>query len=164
MVKNADKFELVEAKMDDIDLLLEWSNDSECRKNSFNSEKIEYSEHKKWFLNKMSDKNCKIYLYVYNKEKIGQVRLELQESTGLIGYSIKKQYRGQGHGSKILSLLENKLENTDNTKIKYLAGKVKVENQASQKVFEKLGYTSEIKDGYVLYTKTLSRKDVKAKE
>lgn len=157
MEKNADKFELVEATMEDIDLLFEWSNDSECRKNSFNSEKIEYSEHKKWFLNKMSDANCKIYLYVYNDEKIGQVRLELQESSGLIGYSIKKDYRGQGHGSRILSLLENKLENTDDTKIKYLIGKVKIENLASQKVFEKLDYTSDSKDGYVLYTKTLSR-------
>ena len=156
MEKNADKFELLEATMEDIDLLFEWSNESECRKNSFSSEQIEYSEHKKWFLNKMNDENCKIYLYALNNDKIGQVRLELQGSTGLIGYSIKREYRGKGHGCKILSLLESKLENTDGTKIKYLIGKVKIENQASQKVFEKLNYTSDIKDGYILYTKILS--------
>lgn len=159
MERNTDKFELVEAKREDIDLLFEWSNDSECRKNSFNSEKIEYIEHEKWFLNKMNDENCKIYLYIFNDEKIGQARIEVQESTGLIGYSIKRQYRGQGHGSRILSLLEKKIENTVDTKIKYLIGKVKFENLASQKVFEKLEYTSEIKDGYVLYTKTLPRKE-----
>lgn len=157
MEKNADKFELLEATMEDIDLLFEWSNESECRKNSFNSEKIEYSEHKKWFLNKINDENCKIYLYALNNDKIGQVRLELQGSTGLIGYSVKREYRGKGHGCRILNLLEKKIEGLCDTKIKCLIGKVKIENLSSQKVFEKLNYTSDIKDQYILYTKILSR-------
>ncbi len=156
MDKNVDKFELVQVSMKDIDLLYEWVNDSECRKNAFNSEKIEYEEHKKWFLKKLNDKNCKIYLYVCNNEAIGQVRIEIQGSSVLIDYSIMKEYRGKGHGINILKLLEEKIQLFKDSKIRCLVGEVKVDNLASQKVFEKLAYSGEMKDDYVSYKKILS--------
>lgn len=156
MDKNADKFELVQVSMKDIDLLYEWANDSECRKNAFISKKIEYEEHKKWFLNKLNDENCKIYLYVCNNEAIGQVRIDIHGSNALIDYSIKKEYRGKGHGIKILQLLEEKIILLKSTKIRSLFGEVKNDNLASQKVFIKLGYSCEMKDNYVSYKKILS--------
>lgn len=156
MDKNADKFELVQVSIKDIDLLYEWANDSECRKNAFNSEKIEYEIHKKWFLKKLNDKNCKIYLYIYNNNAIGQVRIDIHGSNALIDYSIKKEYRGKGHGIKILQLLEEKITQLKSTKIRSLLGEVKNDNLASQKVFIKLGYSCEMKDNYVSYKKILS--------
>jgi spore coat polysaccharide biosynthesis protein SpsF len=155
MDKDADKFELVQVAMKDIDLLFEWANDSECRKNAFNSENIEYEEHKKWFLKKLNDDNCKIYLYVYNKEAIGQVRVDIQGTSAFIDYSIKKEYRGKGHGINILQLLEEKILQLKNSKIRCLVGEVKTDNLASQKVFEKLAYSGEKKDDYVSYKKLL---------
>lgn len=153
MDKVEDKIELVEVTVDDIDLLFKWANDSECRRNSFNSEKIIYSEHKKWFNKKIEDNNCKMYLYRYNTEYIGQIRIEIQGVEAFIDYSIKREYRGKGHGIKILELLEKKILELDNIKIDCLVGEVKIDNIASQKVFEKLEYSGEKKQKYISYKK-----------
>ena len=41
----------------DLNKTFEWSNDTLARNNSFNSNKIKFEEHKKWFLNKIYDSN-----------------------------------------------------------------------------------------------------------
>lgn len=139
----------------DIDLLFEWANDEECRKNSFHSEKIEYKDHREWFLKKINDKNCNMYLCIAEDDYVGQVRLDIDESksTGMISYSIGKGYRGKGYGLIILELLEFEVKKLG--KIKYLLGQVKYNNLASQKVFVKLNYLSENKEDYIIYKKEI---------
>ncbi len=147
------KIMLRKVKAEDIDLLFDWANDSEYRKNSFHSENIEYSEHQKWFFKKLGDKNCKMYLCLCENGYIGQVRLEVLEKTGIISYSICKDFRGKGYSYDILTLLENEIKSIEN--INYLEGKVKYDNQASQKVFIKLGYTPKNQKDYILYKKCI---------
>ncbi|MFA9376885.1 MAG: GNAT family N-acetyltransferase [Lachnotalea sp.] len=147
------KMILRKVKEEDIDLLFNWANDFEYRKNSFYFEKIEYSVHQKWFFLKLKDENCKMYLGLCDNEYIGQIRIDILENTGTISYSISKEHRGNGYSYGILSLAEDEIKKIDC--IKYLEGKVKHDNKASQKVFIKSGYMLEIHKDYNLYRKEI---------
>ena len=72
---------LRKAKEDDCDLLYRWANDPKVRKNSFNKEKIDYEEHKKWFENKLnSDKS---YMFILKDEvPLGQIRIDIEDNIG----------------------------------------------------------------------------------
>ncbi|EPY6470923.1 GNAT family N-acetyltransferase [Clostridium sporogenes] len=123
----------------DCDLLFNWANEEITRKNSFNSEKIAYEDHIKWFENKMQSNNCFMYIFYINEIPVGQIRIDLCETIGIISYSLDKDYRGKGLSKKMILLLESEIYNLD-IGINKLVGDVKKENLASQKIFEKLNY------------------------
>jgi len=137
----------------DMDILFKWVNDSDDRKNSFQSEPIEYEAHRKWFFQKLNDANCKMYMCTCNNEEVGQVRLEIVNYTGIISYSISKEHRGKGYGYILLRLLEEEMQKTD--LIKFLEGKVKYDNIASQKAFVKAGYIPENQEEFIVYRKAI---------
>lgn len=137
-----------------INLLFDWANDTECRKNSFNSETISFEEHSKWFQYKMQDKNSVMYLYCVLDEPVGQIRLDFEGDKAFIGYSIKSAARGKGYGKQIIKLVEEKIR-LEKYQIKYLCGKVKYENEASKKIFEQLDYTPSHEEDYILYCKSI---------
>lgn len=137
-------------KPEDMDLLYEWVNEEETRKNAFHSEPIPYENHVKWFHNILQSDQVLQYLYIYNEEPIGQVRLNLNENSALIDYSISKPHRGQGHGKHILRLAEDTVK-MNYPVIKRLVAQVKTENIASQKVIEDLNY----RKSFIEFTKEL---------
>lgn len=133
-----DKIVFRKATIDDINLLFNWTNDSDVRKNSFNSEPVLFETHEKWFKNVLDDENTNIYIASLNGKEVGQVRVKIEDDYGKIGYSVDKDYRGFGIGYLMLKELYDYLYSNDN-KIT-LVGEVKYENIASIKVFEKLLY------------------------
>ena len=143
--------ELREVKIKDKDLLFEWANDSECRKNSLNSNLITYEEHCAWFDRKLNSECCKMYIYLYQKQEAGQIRIDIQGESGQISYSIAKEYRSQGHGKKILHLIEKEMLG----KVKYLTAVVKEDNIASQLKFEQNNYEKEENENLIFYKKKL---------
>ncbi len=58
---------LRKAVEEDRDLLYEWVNDSEVRKNAFQTEKIPYDTHVAWYAKAMKDKN--ILQYILEKKR-----------------------------------------------------------------------------------------------
>lgn len=146
---------------DDMDLLYQWANDSEVRKNAFHTEKIAYDTHKTWFANVLKDEDVLQYLLVkedgegnHKTEEIGQIRLNIDGNKAVIGYSIAKDMRKKGFGEKMVQMVEEKLQETGKN-IGVLIAQVKYENPASAKVFEKCGYTAARKEAYIEYTKQL---------
>lgn len=129
---------------EDCDLLFEWANDSETRKNSFATEKIRKEEHIKWFERLLEDTHRAQYIYMDDEEPIGQVRIDIYDSVAEISYSICSAKRGIGHGKNLLKLLYNQVF-CDFPEVKKLIGKVKSENIASQKVFLDVGYAETYK-------------------
>lgn len=126
---------LVEATFNDCELLYQWANDKEVRKNSFNHHLIVYEDHIKWFEDKLRSDNTTIYIFKNIQESIGMLRLEkIDESTMLINYSIDKKYRGQGYATKLLQTIKKQQVNY------ILVGKVKKDNIGSIRAFEKAGY------------------------
>lgn len=136
----------------DMDLLYEWVNDSECRRNYFDSHIILYEEHKNWFESKMKSDDCIMLIACIDDVNVGQVRLDFFSNNIEISYSISAKERGKGYGNRILSEVERWLCEHD----KYgciMIGKVKKENIASQKCFINCGYSGQIKDNYIEFVK-----------
>lgn len=130
---------LRKATIDDMDLLFEWANEELVRKNSFSTKMITYEEHVSWYEQIMFRKDVAQYIYMNDDIPIGQVRVNIFDDIGEVGFSVCTLKRGQGHGTKILELLYEKIK-VDYPDIKKLIGKVKPENTASQKAFLNVGY------------------------
>lgn len=142
---------LREISSDDCQLLFEWVNDSEVRKNSFSREPIPYETHVLWFQKKLEDSGCEIFIYMDGNEPVGQVRVDFEEDAGLISYFIAKEFRGKGYGKKMLLAIETKIAE----RVGVLNAQVKKDNKASQLVFERLGYQRMEKEDMVSYKKYL---------
>lgn len=127
------------AVKEDMDLLFKWANEQSVRKNSFSMEEITYEEHQRWYLELLERKDIRQYIYVYNGEEIGQVRITICGETAEIGYSVCAERRGMGHGKNLLQLLYNQVRE-DFPEVKKLVAKVKPDNIASQKAFLDVGY------------------------
>lgn len=127
------------ATLEDSRLLFEWANDPVVRKNSFSTKEITWEEHKIWFEKVLKNEDCMQYIYMHDKEPIGQVRIQIAGDEALIGYSICASVRGKGYGKKLLVVLSEQVKK-DFPNVRKLIGKVKPENIASQKAFTHSGY------------------------
>lgn len=85
------------AKLSDLNLYFEWTNDPATRSNSFNTQEVDYQEHTNWFSKKIEDKKA-LLLVFENDENIpvGQIRIEQKTDENIIGISIDKNFRGLG--------------------------------------------------------------------
>ncbi len=124
----------------DMMLIYEWANDSCVRENSFSSEKINLDDHIRWFNKVIQDEKCLFFIYMHKGYPIGQIRLDINKDTGSISYSIAREYRGQGFGTKMIECMEQLIKE-EKISVKRLIGEVKMGNIPSQHVFEKLGYS-----------------------
>lgn len=133
-----EEYRLRRAEERDMELLYQWANDAETRKNSFSQEAIPMQNHALWFRNKLRDKNCYFYILTDGEQDLGSIRLETEpgRETAVISYSVAKEHRGKGLGKKLLALAER--ERIDG--ICFLEGSVKKQNQSSIKCFLDNGY------------------------
>jgi UDP-4-amino-4,6-dideoxy-N-acetyl-beta-L-altrosamine N-acetyltransferase len=143
-------FKLRDATIDDCILLFNWVNDEQVRSNSFNSDKISLKEHKKWFYKNINSKTTKIFIACLKNKPIGQIRIDIKDRKGVIGFSVDSKLRGKGYGTRILEevILHIKVSGF---KIDTLIGKVKKDNISSQKAFQKAGYKEIFKEKYIMY-------------
>ena len=124
----------------DLITYLNWANDPMVRAQSDNSDIVTIKEHTNWFLEKLNDNLC--YLYIFQNvlnENIGQVRIQKKdEFSAIIGLSIDLNFRGKGFGTKMLQLSAEEffLSNPHAAIHAY----VKTDNLSSKKIFEKAGY------------------------
>ncbi len=135
------KLKIRHATQNDSSIYLDWRNDPKVRASAFTTEKISKDIHEQWYLNKL--KNDSSVLFIINDESnsVGQVRFEISEgdSSAEINYSIAKEYRGKGIATPLMSkAIDAFLKQSTNT-VKLIA-KVKIENAASNKVFENLHF------------------------
>lgn len=150
---------LREASSADAELLYLWINDSDVRCNSFDGHHITWDEHIKWYNKKLQDKNCVIYvaLTFIDGEMIpvGQIRLDIENKTAKISYSIAKEFRNQGLGTSMVQKIE--LYCMQKYNIVSIYAYVKNNNIASIKVFEKCGFKHKNYDSYVIeFVKSIS--------
>lgn len=132
---------LRKATKDDLEILFEWANEKEVRKNSISTDEISFEEHQEWFNNKLNSENCDIYILCKDEIPIGQIRLDYNGNHAVVSYSICSKYRGQGYGQFMLVLAEEKVRQT-HKEISIFDAEVKTENIALRKKFEELGYKS----------------------
>ena len=146
-MENKDKLELIPAANEDCELLYRWANDDEVRRNSFNTTKIAYEDHKEWFQSKISSEMTTIYILKSGNKSIGTIRLEvLAQDRYLISYSIASEFRRKGYATMMLKLVKK------TNKDKVLVGRVKEDNIGSIKSFVAAGYkVEELLDGVYVF-------------
>lgn len=138
----------------DCDLLFTWVNDESVRQNAFNTSKISYEEHKKWFKSKLNSNSSIVYICYLEEKPMGQIRIDIEGNAGVISYSIAREFRGKGYGTEVLKKVVDIIK-ADNVKVGELIGKVKHSNIPSQRAFEKAGYECLKKHEYIEYYKVL---------
>lgn len=141
----------------DLDLLFDWANDPDVRKNSIHTSVISYEEHQGWFREKMLSTNSDLFIYCKENENIGHIRLDYKLNTAIINFSIDKNYRGKGHGTNMLKLAERIIRENKND-ITCLEAVVKKNNLPSQMSFLKLDYNIDekrIDSEYIYFYKYL---------
>jgi len=125
------------ANLDDTDLLYSWSNNEQVRKQSFQSSKIEYNDHCKWFENKLKDDSTLIFIVETNQNPVGVVRFQIDNKLATIGVSIDEDYRGKGLGA---TLIEMGVHSYFKEKDYSILASIKKQNTASIKSFKKAGF------------------------
>lgn len=133
------------AEESDLDLLFQWVNDKEVRKNSFQTKDVTYEEHQKWFMDMLHREDVKQYIYVLEEEPVGQIRICLNKDEAEISYSIAPKYRCLGYGKQMIAALK-KVVQEEYPKVKRLVAQVKPENAASLKVFLDCGYREKCRE------------------
>jgi RimJ/RimL family protein N-acetyltransferase len=123
----------------DLDLYFNWTNDTDTRSNSFNTQIIDYQLHTNWFLSKIIDKKA-LLLVFENEEKIpvGQIRIEQKPTENIIGISIDKNFRGLGLAVSMLEVSCNIF--FEEFKETNIHAYIKKNNLASIKSFQKAGF------------------------
>ena len=127
------------ADSQDIDLLFRWANERTVRKNAFSPAEITYEEHCRWFAQILAREDARQYIFMCEEEPVGQIRVTVEGSKAVIGYSICPEKRCQGYGKEMVHLLIEQVKK-DFPSVETLAAKVKPDNIASQKVFLDMGY------------------------
>ncbi len=130
------KIELRLADNKDVELIFDWANDETTRANSFNNQKISFEEHKKWFENKISNSNSRMYILERNNKPTSFIRFDLDEviNSHIISINIAPEQRGKGLASHFLILALNTLRKE--SKLDVIAY-IKQDNVKSIKSFER---------------------------
>ncbi|MBL4669670.1 MAG: GNAT family N-acetyltransferase [Flavobacteriales bacterium] len=125
------------ALADDVELLYKWSNDELVRKQSFNSNKISFETHCKWFEGKLKDKKSLMYIVEVGSIPASVVRFDIAEENTVIGISISTDYRGKGLGGNSIKIGLEEYFLVNNLPV---LASIKKDNIASIKSFEKAGF------------------------
>ena len=132
--------ELRDVANTDVDITYSWANNTIVRQYSLTKEEIPFQSHKNWFDSKLNDDNCLYYIAEKRGEAVGSFRLDVDDhGSGYISYLIDPKYHGNGYGSELLR--KGVQIAKENLNVKHIIGEVMIENHASVKAFESLGFT-----------------------
>ena len=128
------------ANLSDIKLYFDWANDNNVREQSYNSNQIDFKNHKEWFESKLEDCSC-IMLVFENEDKlnIGQIRIQkVKNNEALIGISIASEHRGKGYAKEMIYRASDYF--LDINPMFVINAYIKEHNLGSKFAFEKSGY------------------------
>lgn len=126
------------ATEDDINLYFEWVNNIDVRFNSFQTAKINFQSHSKWFRDNISSDNVIMLVFEYEGDPCGQVRFNTESDRAYIDISISAEFRGRSLAKKMLTLAISKFFSLTNISI--IEAKIKKKNQKSIKSFLSAGF------------------------
>lgn len=137
-----------EANENDTQLYFDWANDPVVREQSYNSNPINFENHKKWFESKINDCSCLMIIFQNEKKlNIGQIRIQKENNKeALIGISIASDFRGKGYAKDMLQIASDFfLKSNPNFLINAF---IKETNLSSKYAFEKAGFEFKVLINY----------------
>ena len=145
-------------KADDLEITYKWAVNPVIRRYSFQQHSITKSEHIRWFLKKINDKNCYYFIAEINKKSIGSIRFDLKKQNVILSYMLDPEYIGRGYGQIILKKgLEMLIHetNSDLVLINVIYGYVMKDNIASIRSLKRAGFLCIEKDKNYTFKKCL---------
>lgn len=122
------------------ELVFQWANEEETRKQSFSTEPISWESHEKWYKESLMGEKRRVYIAYHGNTPVGLFRIDFTgREEAEISYSVAKAYRHRGYGTEIIRAGE-KLVGENFSVIHILTAGVKPDNQASCRIFEKCGF------------------------
>jgi UDP-2,4-diacetamido-2,4,6-trideoxy-beta-L-altropyranose hydrolase len=125
------------ARLDDCVDFFNWANDPSVREQSFSTATIRWSDHKKWFSEKIGSMASEVYVVEASGLPIGQVRFEKSLKVAEINYSLDKIVRNRRWASVMLEMAMKKFSKKCSS---MLIARVKSSNIKSSAVFKQLGF------------------------
>lgn len=122
----------------DRDILLEWANEAETRKQSFQDRRITPEEHNQWFQRVLEDENIRILILCLRGQPVGSMRFFIEGANAVLSYSIDHRYRGRGFGQELIKMAVD--YGRKNLGISSLRAVTKPDNTASRKVLLRNGF------------------------
>ena len=133
------KFNLRPVEKEDYEKILEWRNDPDVRFNSLTQHIISIDGHIEYWDEFLKNMMNFAFIVVHNNKDIGVLKLQnINKTTYEIDIFISKSYRNKGFGPQILMIAKEKAVQKG---IKKLIAKIKYDNKASKKAFEKVGFS-----------------------
>ncbi|WP_448546856.1 GNAT family N-acetyltransferase [Thalassotalea fusca] len=129
------------ATENDCEMLFHWANDPLIREMAFSQKKIDYADHEKWFLSRLSSNDTCIFIAKVDNNPIGQVRFDNRGRYFEIDVHLAPEQRGKGYASNMLvKSCEALFAEFPAAEVKAV---VKLNNPASFKAFRKAHFELE---------------------
>ncbi|MBI2075736.1 MAG: GNAT family N-acetyltransferase [Candidatus Aenigmarchaeota archaeon] len=132
----------------DIKDIFMWRNSPEIRSAMFVSELITWESHVSFWNKRFSDKKNLSFIIEFKDEAVGVVRLDKRGNFHEIDIFVKPEAHGKGVGTEAIKYVIDKAKTY---RIKKLVAKVRPENIASKKMFEKNNFKAK----YLYYEREL---------
>ncbi len=134
------KITLRPADINDSEDIFRWRNDPITRANSFNSSMIQWHEHEQWLGKALAQSDRLLLIGIDESRKIGIVRFDLkQPGEAEININLAPECRGRGYGTALIQEASEHLFQ-HHPAVRVIYAKVKPDNPASLRAFEKAGY------------------------
>jgi len=125
------------ANVDDVGQYYTWANDPEVRNNSFSPEPIPWEQHRVWFMDRITRKNCQMLVLEAQGLPVGQARVDFSGGPAELDYSIDPAFRGRGWGK---SLIRRSLRAVRSASAEPITARVRIDNERSRSVLQSCGF------------------------
>lgn len=122
----------------DCELLFGWTNNDLVRKNSYNSDYIDWADHVAWFNSILAKPDSIIYIAEVDGKPAGYVRFENKQETIIISIFIDDVYRGMGFSQRFIRECTQRYQRDFGNKT--ITAYIKQNNKPSLNAFKKAGY------------------------
>ena len=131
--------DLTPATSEHSEFLYKLRNDSSVRIQSKNTSPITRENHDEWFSDLLLKKTSKLFVITIYETIIGQVRMDVSNSVGLVSVALIEKYRGHGLAKAALRKLIS-IVRENSMPISFLHAEIRVANVNSIGLFISLGF------------------------
>ncbi|MDD5136211.1 MAG: GNAT family protein [Candidatus Omnitrophica bacterium] len=133
------KLLLRSAEEEDCKDLWRWRNCPQVRNYFFDSSRVPWQTHKRWFSSIVNHKKAKIYIAEGEGAKIGVIRFESKRNAVTVSVNLNPDFFGKGLGARLIKLGSERFY-SDTEERRPIVAEIRGDNIVSRKAFSKAGY------------------------